>query len=439
MADYSAINGLKPAKMHGWISPEGKYHHMAPKQDHAKWIHQQLKSKHDSTEKSVKEGLKSGWISVGHAGSRNAAVHPEIIKDKHHPAVKKLRDMVKEHHPGTDFGLYVHEEGKGKMANVDSNHFSKHGTVKPIDDKMKKMELIKFVFGSEVFSDLNKSDIFKPNSKTIVDPMDFKIGHDVVPKVLLFWLTKELVGLPKEGIKDVELPGFITRLPDSKIVLHVNKVDSGMYSGEIREDGKILTSFTFRSIPGIGLILLNEFELYDMKLLENEPKQEEKSDIDTKIDDIIKERLKLLDLVEQVVDKKLNEREAIDRLVQVRLAQALKPESPIKTLSIEPIRVINPEDKDKVMKRELKLKEFLDNRAKKKDKIYKVQMTKSEVACPDCGRTIIRNEKYTGCVCFGSDCNNELAIQKSENSAILKFDKSWDKDNIETLLKILGK
>ena len=34
----------------------------------------------------------------------------------------------------------------------------------------------------------------------------------------------------------------------------------------------------------------------------------------------------------------------------------------------------------------------------KKEKIYRVPMIKSEIICPDCGRTIIKDNKYNGCI-----------------------------------------
>lgn len=89
----------KSSPFHGWISPKGEYHKMAPDDGHMEFINRKGL---DSL-----EAMNKGWISVGHGGGHNAGVHRDMINRKSHPAMRTLRELLTQS-TENDFHIDVH-------------------------------------------------------------------------------------------------------------------------------------------------------------------------------------------------------------------------------------------------------------------------------------------------------------------------------------------
>jgi hypothetical protein len=103
-------------KVHGWISPEGKYHHMGPNDIHGDVI----VDRHDLN--GTFEAYNNGWLSVGHGGYNVVQGNPEVLRDRDHPAFKKLRSLAGKHWDNLNIN--------GQDYDVD--HLRRHGELKPI-------------------------------------------------------------------------------------------------------------------------------------------------------------------------------------------------------------------------------------------------------------------------------------------------------------------
>jgi hypothetical protein len=103
--DFNISAGKPASKMHGWISPEGEYHHMHPDVAHEEWIAERMGAKNTGPETDDGGGyhnsphrqkaLDLGWASVGHGGSQSA--EGNHLNNPRHPATRKLRQMIGEH------------------------------------------------------------------------------------------------------------------------------------------------------------------------------------------------------------------------------------------------------------------------------------------------------------------------------------------------------
>jgi len=203
-------------------------------------------------------------------------------------------------------------------------------------------------------------------------------------------LQKELASMkPNEG-KDLKLPVF----PEA--TLQVTKMSNDVYTGNIYQNGKIIAKFANRSLPGVGLVIMSTFELYDMESLASMPIPQLTPDI-SKIQAIIDERIGLHHLVRQVVDQRISEREALDQIIRSKLTQAITEASlPIKQ------EENNKDQKPITIKKEPKLKNFLDKKEnKRKRPEFHVVLNKNEkITCPDCKKNIFMKGVYSGCVCL---------------------------------------
>ena len=96
-----------------------------------------------------------------------------------------------------------------------------------------------------------------------------------------------------------------------------------------------------------------------------------------------------------------------------------------------------PEEEPMEKDKKSKLKEFLENREKKRDE--PIELDRSEVKCIDCDTTIYKGEDNIKlCICYGSFHNKNINLKKSSDGRIkLVFPKSFDIDNIEMLLNNL--
>lgn len=274
-------------------------------------------------------------------------------------------------------------------------------------------KLIKNMLGEDFFEVLNKSDIYKMNNRTVTGLDEMSTGLKIVPRAVMSFVISNLSHMQPDDNKELELPFA------PECYLQVTKKDRDVFSGFIFSKGKKINEFTNRSIPGIGLVLMTTFELYDTEQLKDSRHKEEQSFNVSKLQEMIDERLKLHSLVSQVVDQKLAQRDAVDILVKEKLAQALANKEEIKEET-----------------KADKLKSFLE---KKDKKIQEAMFEKTErIDCPDCGTNLYKGEKsLTLCICYGEDWNKEIKIKKSESNIKMKFPKSMDAENVQMLLQTL--
>jgi hypothetical protein len=324
------------------------------------------------------------------------------------------------------------------------------------------------ILDSEFLTTLAKSaDLYKIGSNTILDPEEIRIGLKVVPRAVMSMLISELVPMEINCHRDIKLPF------GKSAYIAVNKNAADDFTGSVYDNNKLVYDFRNRSIPGLGIILLSTFELYDMEELSKPNKQTE--DTDKKIQNLIDQRMELHSLVARVVEDKLAQREVLHKLMMNKLTEAMKAKDQIaevrkiqeqstpksdpyfrgmtngmevansiasgkepnfvdalKTLDIKPEDIAKKESSKKTSP----LKAFLDR--KKKPQEFRVEMAKSEtVDCPDCGKTVFGHGAFSACICYGQDRNRKIWIKKSEDGISLKFSRGWSEDNIEMLLETL--
>jgi hypothetical protein len=291
--------------------------------------------------------------------------------------------------------------------------------------------ILSSLIGKELTETLIKSDgIFKPNVAAVASIDEMHRGLSIVPKIVLKWLSLHLKNMQQSEVKDIQIPW------NSKASLHVEKKENDLYSGHLLLNNKPIY-YTFRTLPGVGLILLSHLELYDL-----DSKEEiQVPDFSKEISDQIDEKLKLIQLVENVVEKKLTQREAIEQLVKDKIQKILsskeenveiKEES--RPLDLAPQTV--PDSKIRP------LKAFLDSKREKNKVKFSlpIQFEKNEnLECPDCLKNIFLKGEYKGCICFGDDEKNEAFLKKNNKNTELYVDMSWDKENIEMLMDIIKK
>ena len=299
-------------------------------------------------------------------------------------------------------------------------------------------DLLKSILNDEFLGDLAKSaDLYKIGSNSVLDPEEIRIGLKVVPRAVMSMLISELTPLAINSHKDIRLPFGVNAY------MAANKNAADDYTGSVYNNNKLVYDFKNRSIPGLGIILLSTFELYDLEALNKPTKMVEDSDVEKKIQRAIDERMELHSLVSKVVEDKISQREAIHKLMMMKLSEAMQPKPEVKVFEpIKPAKPLEIKESDIVkkenIKKELPLKAFLDR--KKKPKEYSVKIEKSEVInCGDCGQTIFGNSTFSGCICYGIDQNKKIWVKKTEDGIKVKFSRHWDADNIEILLEALRK
>lgn len=283
--------------------------------------------------------------------------------------------------------------------------------------KAKQVNAIKSILGKDIFDVLEKTELYKPQTKTTLDPSEIRIAMEIVPRTILTYLITNLKPLKSGEIKELDLP-----FANGKI--NVNKLSNDVYNGEIYSEGKVVYEFKYRSLPSIGLIILSTFELYDIIDNEIAPSIEKQNEVDSKICEIqkiIDERLQLHSLIRNVVDQKISEREALQQMLLAKLKHSFEEQEGVP-----------------VADKKLKLKEFLENRQKKvEDKLDKSENLK----CSDCNTTIYKSGEnhIKCCICYGEFHNKNIKIEKNENTVRFKFPKGFDQENIEMLLDSLKK
>lgn len=298
--------------------------------------------------------------------------------------------------------------------------------------------------GKDFFESLTKFELWKPGTRTTVDHEEIKTALQIVPRTIMALLIRELSPMNIGESKDIHLP-----ISESKVstdgILKITKHERDVYSGEVIQENKVIVDFKYRSIPGIGLVIMSAFELYDIEQLSVEPSKAQPEDVTQKVQSLIDERIALHDLINKVVDKKLEERDAIKQLLMAKISETL----PKKEEIIEGSgRFMTPDDlKEEIpmaksnTKKESPLKGFLDSR-KNKNKIspteFHIEMAKGEhVNCPDCKKDIFDGQVFSGCICLGDDMEKKIYVKKSEEGVKIRFGRGWDPENIEMLLEVL--
>lgn len=277
--------------------------------------------------------------------------------------------------------------------------------------------------GEDFFESLSKTELWKPGTKTTLDHEEIKTALKIVPRVVMSLLIKELTPMEIGETKEFELP------VEEKAILKATKLERDVYTGDIRIDSTVVVNFMYRSIPGIGLVVMSAFELYDTDDLKEDSSIND--ELSLKVQKIVDERLALHDLIGKVVENKIKQKDAINKIVLKKLTNSIaqKPET-VET------PIIIPLDKSKSPKPVSKFREFMEK--KKKSKEFSVQLVKGEtISCPDCGNILINENAFTGCICLGENRESKVYIKKSENGIKVRFGRKWDKENIEMLLQAL--
>lgn len=285
----------------------------------------------------------------------------------------------------------------------------------------KSAKIAESILGDDIFEVLAKYEIYKPNTKTVVDPEEVRVALQIVPRAILSYLFAHLKPMSVGDIKDLDLPFA----PNAQ--MHIEKLSQDNYRGDLVQDGNRISEFQYRPLPSIGLILLSTFELYDLSLLEEikqKPVSNEQGNKIDRLQDIIDDRLKMSRMIQDVVDRRISEKEAIDRLISEKLTQhVLKVNSPSES------QYMPEEDKKS------KLRLFLENREMRREE--PVDIGKAEIKCLDCDSTLYKKEfdSINLCLCYGEYHNKKIKFKKSNNGKVeLKFPKKFNIDNIEMLL-----
>ena len=293
---------------------------------------------------------------------------------------------------------------------------------------------INTLLGEDFMESLQKFELWKPGTKSVIDHEEIKTALHIVPRALMSFLVTNLSSMEIGDNRDIALP--VSK--DAK--LQITKHERDVYSGHIEEAGKIVVDFKFRSIPGVGLIIMSAFELYDTEKLSESPKQETQEGAVDKVQKLIDERLALHQMVNNVVDRKMMERDAVNKLLLMRLSDELEHQNKEK-VSLE--QAVHKKESESVeapkKKGSPKLSEFLELRkSKSKKKEFSLELAKGEhVDCPDCGKNIFNGSVFSGCICLGDDMERKAHIYKSETGIKVRFSKGWDQENIEMLLEVL--
>lgn len=283
-------------------------------------------------------------------------------------------------------------------------------------------KFLKKALGDDFLQSLSKSELWKPGTRTVVDSEEIATALHIVPRTVMAILVRELTPMAIGETKDITLP-----VPGPEAIMNVTKHERDVYSGDIKQDNKVLVDFKYRSLPGLGLVIMSAFELYEIEKLTKEPEHAPNSDIDQRVQKIIDERLQLHELVNKVVDRKLMQKEAVQHIVMAKLTDAMH----------EPIEIAKKESELETKKKGSPLKSFLDSRKKKVNE-FSIQMSKGEsVNCPDCKKNIFDGKLFSGCICLGDDMEKKVFIKKTEEGMKVRFSRGWDQENIEMLLSVL--
>lgn len=335
---------------------------------------------------------------------------------------------------------------------------------------------LKKTLGEDFMESLAKVELWKPGTRSTIDHEELKTALQIVPRTVMSLLIRELAPMAVGETKEVNL--FVA----GNAMMRVTKHERDVYSGEIEQDNKKVVDFKFRALPGVGLVIMSAFELYDMENLINASDRNMQNpmveDAEAKVQRMIDERISMTDLVNKVVDRKMMERQAIHEMMMTKLTDELQAMKSIAAAQQEVIidhqnkhrqiadlremqerttpqteeyfrgmtnglevanaTVNNHEPKFVEPQKKVRpLKEFLEGR-KKKPSEFSIQVAKGEtISCPDCKKNIFDGAVFSGCICLGDDRERKVFIKKSEDGIKVRFSRGWDQENIEMLLEVL--
>jgi len=289
----------------------------------------------------------------------------------------------------------------------------------------KSKEFLTKALGEDFLESLAKSDLWKPGTKTVTELEDIQIGLQVVPRTVMSFLISHLTPMQVGEHKEIQFPMA------HSAVIHVDKHEKDTYSGEIFQENKKITEFKFRSIPGVGLVVMSAFELYELQDIK--PEKSCDSDLGAKVQALIDERLAFRDMVNKVIDQKISEREAITALFMKKLNNSIEqPQLDKKEESVTNIQL--PKTGVQLKEKGSPLRGFLNRKKNKKE--FSVQILKGETAsCPDCRTDIFDGKSINTCICFGDP--GKVYLKKTEDGIKVRFGSGWDVDNINLLLEVL--
>jgi hypothetical protein len=298
-----------------------------------------------------------------------------------------------------------------------------------VSKKSGDLKVIAELLGEDFLPTLAKAELYKPDTNSTVSHEELADALKVVPRAVMAWLTRTVADMKEGENRHLELP--FKRAEGC--AMSVSKVGPDVYHGEVLRGGKILYRFKYRSIPGLGLILLTTFELYDLDGLDDDKVKDEQKQ--SYLSSMIEERIAMRSLVGQVVEEKLAHRDAIEQLIKLRMNTEFKKDA------MEDKPKSSTEEETKASKEPSKLKDFLDKKSKSLEKKegYTIHLMKGDnVKCPDCRQKLFDGSNMTGCVCYGSDMGRKIFLKKGENDTmIVKFSKGWDPENVQMLLEAL--
>lgn len=289
---------------------------------------------------------------------------------------------------------------------------------------------LKKTLGEDFFESLQKFDLWKPGTKTVIDHEEIRTALQIVPRAVMSFLLREVLPMKIDENKEIQVPF------DGGAVLKLTKHERDVYSGQLDQANKMVVDFKYRSLPGIGLILMSALELYDIDMLsQNDTKPEVAPDTMEHVQTMIDQRMELHDLIGKVVDRKIAAKDAIDKLILAKLTESLNKPKEDKVVILSPIDPVVVETPKKVSP----LKSFLETRKEKlKKNEFSIELTKGEtVDCPDCKKNIFDGQVFAGCVCLGDDRERKLYIKKTEEGIKVRFGRGWDIENMEMLLETL--
>jgi hypothetical protein len=344
----------------------------------------------------------------------------------------------------------------------------------------KKSDLfLKKTVGDDFLESLVKFDLFKPGTRSVVDHEEISTALQIVPRVLLQFLISSLSSMNFEEGKTIDLPCGVGAQ------LEVTKHERDVYSGRVLENSHVIVDFKYRSIPGIGLILLSAFELYDVSTLSDSAQPGVATDVSSQVEKLIDERMHLHSMIHAVVDKKMSERDAVKDLILARMTDKLKSDKiatqiqQVKDISTTSVpmedpyfrgmangiavadSIVNDREPDFVQapdkkepgsgglikrsdlqkmadKKKPAILNFMDKIEKKKLKKaeFSIVMAKGEIVdCPDCKKAIFNDTKFSACVCFGD--SKTVQLKKTADGFKISFPPSWDPEDMQMLLEIL--
>lgn len=322
---------------------------------------------------------------------------------------------------------------------------------------------IKKALGDDFFESLQKVELWKPGTRTTIDHEEIRTALHIVPRTIMALLIRELTPMQIGESKEIHIPC------EKETILKLTKHERDVYTGTVDQENKVIVDFKYRSIPGIGLVIMSALELYNVEELHETPVAA--PDITQKVQQIIDERLALHDLINKVVERKLTEKDAIQQLLLAKLNDFAKKANNIAELDKiarvsapmedpyfrgmangmavanatvndkEPDFIESPKENLKKSKKISPLGGFLEQRKSKtslKKNEFSIQLAKGEhVSCPDCRGNIFDGQIFSGCICVGDDREKKVFLKKTEDGIQVRFSKGWDQENIEMLLEIL--